>query len=105
MKNYTLNTTGPEAKTPPLTAVRKLLSLIRDDKRTLMLAFIAIFINSGLNLAGPVIVGHAIDNYIARGAYQALSSPLPLLLVIYTIAWFAGVAQTKLMGSGPAPAL
>ncbi len=98
MKNYTLNTTGPEAKTPPLTAVRKLLSLIRDDKRTLMLAFIAIFINSGLNLAGPVIVGHAIDNYIARGAYQGVVISAALLLVIYTIAWFAGVAQTKLMG-------
>ena len=64
--NYNLNQTASntEQKKSTLAALKKLLELIREEKRTITIAMIIIFVNAGLSLLGPYLIGHTIDTYI-----------------------------------------
>ena len=62
--NYTLNTSGrPQQAT--LSNVRtRLAPLLAEEKRTVVLAFVAMLVTSGSSLLGPVIIGHVVDTSI-----------------------------------------
>ena len=63
--NYNLNDLQANApKTSTWTSLGKLLQLIRHERKNLIMALIAILVNSFLNLMGPLIIGHTIDKYI-----------------------------------------
>jgi len=66
--NYNLNRLAEEKvqKKSGWAAFRKLYSLIREEKNTLLLAMVAIIINAVLSLLGPYLIGHTIDTYINR---------------------------------------
>ncbi|MBD2752467.1 ABC transporter ATP-binding protein [Spirosoma validum] len=98
--NYDLNqfVGQKEEKNATYKALRKLLTLINDERRTLMLAFIAILINSGLSLVGPMLIGRTIDRYIQTKQYDGVLRNAGLLLGLYTIAFGTNYLQTRLMG-------
>jgi ATP-binding cassette subfamily B protein len=97
--NYNLNKLSEQTeKTSTFAALKKLLQLIRNEKRNLILAFIAILINSTLNLLGPFIVGHTIDNYVQTKQYQGVLFFSGILLMMYLVALVTSYLQTKLMG-------
>jgi ATP-binding cassette subfamily B protein len=52
-----------------------------------------------LNLAGPILIGHTVDEFISTGNYRGLIIFSLILLVTYIIALFGGYIQTKLMGN------
>lgn len=98
--NYDLNqVAGPkEEKISTYKALRKLLDLIDDERRTLILAFIAILVNSTLTLVAPVIIGRTIDQYIQTKQYDGVLRNAGILLGIYVVAFVTSYGQTRLMG-------
>lgn len=98
MKNYTLNTPNNQSKNSALGAIKKLLPLLKDEKRNLILASIAIFFNSGLNLLAPVVIGYTIDHYVQTKEYSGVLMFSSLLLGMYVCALVASYIQTKIMG-------
>jgi ATP-binding cassette subfamily B protein len=97
--NYNLNNLTDQAeKKSTLAALKNLLQLIADEKRTLILATITILINSTLNLLGPLIIGHTIDKYVQTKQYHGVLVASGILLSMYLVALVTSYLQTKLMG-------
>jgi ATP-binding cassette subfamily B protein len=71
--NYNLNElSAQQQKTSSVRALQKLLRLIGEERRNLLLALVAIVANSGLNLLGPFIIGHVIDTYIVHKNFDGV---------------------------------
>jgi len=97
--NYNLNKLSEQAqKTSTLAGVKKLLQLITHEKKNLILALIAILINSTLNLLGWLIIGHTIDKYVETKQYNGVLVSSGILLAMYLVALVTSYLQTKLMG-------
>lgn len=97
---YNLSQTSipTDQKKSTLAALRKLLELIKEEKRTITLAMIIIFINAGLSLLGPYLVGHTIDTYIQTKQYDGVIRYSILLFSIYLTAFGTNYFQMKMMG-------
>lgn len=98
--NYNLNqeSNKEEQKKSNLTSLRKLITLIGEERRNLAIAFIAIIINAGLSLLGPYLIGHTIDTYIQTKQYHGVLVFSGILLSLYIIAFLVNYAQMRLMG-------
>ncbi|SDD93329.1 ATP-binding cassette, subfamily B [Mucilaginibacter pineti] len=97
--NYDLNQLGKtQEKTSTLAGLKKLVQLIAHEKRTLLLAVLAILVNSTLNLLGPFIVGHTIDKYVVHKDFTGVLHNAILLLCMFLAALFTSYMQTTLMG-------
>ncbi len=96
--NYTLNTTQKK-KVSTIAALKNLWPLVREEKKSLLMAFIAIVVNSLINLLGPFIIGRTIDTYVLAKDYQGVLLFSGLLLAMFAIGLVASYLQTKLMGS------
>jgi ATP-binding cassette subfamily B protein len=97
--NYNLNEiSAQQQKTSTLRALQKLLQLIKEENKNLLLALLAIFANSGLNLLGPFIIGYTIDKYVVHKDYHGVLVNSALLLAMYMLAFVASYLQTRLMG-------
>jgi ATP-binding cassette subfamily B protein len=98
--NYDLNHVFEkgEQKVSNLLSLRKLLSLIGEERLNLIKAFAAIFLNAGLSLLGPYLIGYTIDNFIQTRQYHGLLVFAGILLGIYIIAFFVNYAQMRMMG-------
>lgn len=97
---YNLNDiTGPEdQKRPTLVVLRKLLGLIREERRNLVIAFIFIFVNAGLGLMGPYLIGYTVDHYIQTKQFQGVLKFSGILLAIYLTVFVTNYLQIILMG-------
>jgi ATP-binding cassette subfamily B protein len=98
---YNLNDLQAHAvKSSTWSSLGKLLELIRHEQKNLLMALGAILTNSALNLFGPLIIGHTIDNYImvTHPSYHGVLQNCALLLGMYLIALFSSYFQTMLMG-------
>lgn len=97
--NYDLDKfSAQQEKTSTLAALKKLLELIRHERKILWFALVAILINSGVNLLGPLMIGRAIDKYVMHGNYHGVLVYGAILLAMYTLGLIASYLQTKLMG-------
>ncbi len=99
--NYNLNLKkGPpaNAKVGTATIFRQLLTLMGEERKNLYIAMIFIFINSGLNLVGPYLMGHAVDNFVVTKHYEGVIHYSVILFCVYAIALVSGYTQTQLMG-------
>lgn len=98
--NYDLSqTTDMNAgRLPVLASLRKLVAIISGERRNLIIAFSAIFLNSGLSLAGPYIVGYTIDNYVQAKDYHGVLLFSGILLIMYVVAFVSNYAQMRMMG-------
>jgi len=97
--NYNLNQlTSSQEKQSTYQSLKRLLKLISNEHKNLWLALIAILINSGLLLLGPLLVGHTIDTYIRTKQFHGVLVFGGILLLMYLIAMITGYTQTKLMG-------
>jgi ATP-binding cassette subfamily B protein len=98
--NYDLNqaTGQKEEKNATYKALRKLLTLIEDERPTLILAFVAILVNSGLTLVGPMLIGQTIDKYIQTKQYDGVLRNAGILICLYVVAFGTNYLQTRMMG-------
>ncbi len=97
--NYNLNDIAAlQQKSSTLSSLQKLLQLIKEERKNLLLALFAILSNSGLNLLGPLIIGYTIDTYVVHKNYTGVLTYSGLLLFMYMLAFIASYQQTKIMG-------
>lgn len=94
--NYNLNTIKHEEA--GWKSLSKLLPLISDEKKDLIIASIAILLNSGLNLIAPFLIGYTIDHYVARGDFHGVLVFGGIIFVVYILALIAHYIQTQRMG-------
>lgn len=80
------------------TTIKRLLTLMGKERKNLYIALIFIFFNSGLNLIGPYLLGHAVDTFIVTRHYTGVLHFALILLVVYVLALVSGNAQAQLMG-------
>ena len=98
--SYNLNqiASAKEQKKSTLAALKKLIDLIQEEKRTLILATIIILINAGLSLLGPYLIGHTIDTYIQSKQFDGVIRYSVILLGMYMVAFVTNYLQMKMMG-------
>lgn len=99
--NYNLNIEQEESKNkkPGFKSVKSLVAQMVEEKKTLLVASVAMVITAVLNLVGPIIIGHTVDNYIQTKQFHGVLVFSAILLVMYIVALVAGYLQTKLMGN------
>jgi len=99
--NYDLNKAAGSGdnKRPFFASMRKMVNIISGERRKLNIAFVAIFLNAGLSLLGPYLVGYTIDNYVQAKDYHGLLVYSGILLAMYIAAFVVNYAQMRLMGS------
>lgn len=97
---YNLNeiTGKEEQKKSTLVVLNKLLGLIREERRNLIVAFLIILVNATLLLMGPYLIGYTIDHYIQTKQYHGVLVFSGILLVIYITAFVTNYLQMILMG-------
>ncbi len=97
--NYKLNSLFEERpKRSTYVGLKKLVQLIAHEKKNLIIAFFAIFLNSSLNLFGPFIIGHTIDNHVITKQFDGVLFFSGILLAMYLLALGTSYLQTQLMG-------
>jgi ATP-binding cassette subfamily B protein len=97
--NYNLNDlSAQQRKASTLSILGNLLLLIKDERRNLILALLAILTNSTMNLLNPYIIGRTIDKYIVHKDYHGVLINTGLLVGMALIAFAASYTQTRLMG-------
>ncbi len=98
--NYNLNQESGKAgrKLPFLASLRKLITIIGGERRNLIIAFSAIFLNAGLSLLGPYMVGYTIDNYVEAKDYPGVLLFSGILLAMFIAAFIVNYIQMRLMG-------
>src|SRR5580704_9759186 len=97
--NYNLNDISvKQEKASNLRILQKLLQLIKEERKNLFLACLAILINSGLTLLNPYIIGHTIDKYVMHKDYHGVLINAGLLVCIALVAFAASYTQTRMMG-------
>jgi len=96
--NYNLNKPDIAAKTSVWQAVKKLWPLIVEEKKIIVVALIAVILNSLLNLIAPRLIAHTVDTYIAGRDYHGVLVFAGIILVIYLFGLVTSYLQTRLMG-------
>lgn len=101
MTNYNLNIQKGQAvpeKSGPVKTIGRLLTLVGDERKNLLIALVFIFINSGLTLLAPYLLGQAVDKYVVTHQYEGVIRYSFILLGIFVAALLSGYTQTQLMG-------
>ncbi len=98
--NYNLNQTQVKKakKIPFLVSLKKLVDIISGERRNLIIAFTAIFINAGLSLSGAYVIGYTIDTHVQAKNYPGVMLFAGILLSMYLLAFMANYAQMRMMG-------
>jgi ATP-binding cassette, subfamily B, bacterial len=79
-------------------AVRRLVPLMADEKRSAAAAFGAMLVSSAAGLLGPAIIGYTVDNYVQRGNFPGVLRWAAILLAVYLAGLVATYVQTQTMG-------
>src|SRR4051812_9066076 len=99
MSYYTLSKARLDEQSPGIaSALRRLGPLLAGAGRSVMVAFVAVIVTSIASLLAPLIIGHTIDQYIARRDFSGVLRFSGILLVIYLAGMIATYIQTQAMG-------
>ncbi len=99
--SYNLNIKKDPAKNEKVSTgktLKRLMTLMGNERKNLYIAMIFIFINAGLNLIGPYIMGYTVDHYVVTKQFDGVVKFSLILLGIYCVALISGYTQTQLMG-------
>ncbi|MFA9388483.1 MAG: ABC transporter ATP-binding protein [Prolixibacteraceae bacterium] len=99
--NYNLNNIvdATDKKKSTWGSLKTLVAHMVEEKKLLIIAFIAMTIAAILSLLGPVIIGYTIDHYIQTKQFHGVLKFSGILLAMYIVSLFAGYIQSKLMGT------
>ena len=99
--NYNLNIKkgiSSNEKVSTATTLNRLMTLMGNERNNLFIAMIFIFINSALNLIGPYLIGHAVDNFVVTKQYEGVIKYSIILFGVFCLAMVSGYTQAQLMG-------
>lgn len=89
---------GPPAKAKDAKGtLKRLWGYLAPQRRALLAVFGCVLFSSGISLAGPYLIGVAIDNYILPGDFQGLLRLCLLMLALYLSASGVTWLQNHLM--------
>lgn len=94
--DYNLN---KEQKSNAREAFSRMLVFMKEERRNLIIALIIMFLNSGISLLTPYLIGYTIDHYVVTKLYRGLLIFSSILLGAYFISALTEYLQTKIMGS------
>jgi len=101
MSNYNLNIKPEDRsaeKAGAWTTLKRLMTLVGQERRNMYIAMIFIFINSGLILTAPYLIGQTVDRFIVTHQYGGVIRNSLILFAIFCVAMGSGYAQAQLMG-------
>ena len=84
MSNYNLNIKSEDRsaeKTGAWITLKRLMTLVGQERRNLYIAMIFILINSGLILTAPYLIGQTVDRFIVTHQYEGVIRNSILLLI------------------------
>lgn len=98
---YALNTItiAGERKSGVWSTIKSLWPLLVTERKRLIMAFVAIIVNSALTLSVPILIGHVIDTYIVSKQFHGVLVFSALILGLYLGGLMTSYLQTKLMGT------
>jgi ATP-binding cassette subfamily B protein len=79
-------------------AGQSLLPLLKDEKKDIAIAFVAVLLNSLSTLLGPILIARAVDTYIIAGDFRGVLLYAALLFGVYVVGFVAGFNQIRRMG-------
>src|SRR6266567_3473928 len=91
---YKLNTEN----TATFAAIKKFSPILNGEQKNMLLALLALLINTAVSLLAPIIVGITIDTSVMHKEYGGIISASLLLFALFFIGFVASYFQTKLMG-------
>lgn len=99
--NYSLSKTNIEKEKEKgvlITAWRRLVPLMSEEKRSVMIAIIAIFVSSAVSLAVPILIARIVDVYIVEKKFQGVLLFSGILGAIFMVGLFSNYVQVVTMG-------
>jgi ATP-binding cassette subfamily B protein len=88
----------PTEKVTTKVVLQRLMTLVGQERNNLYIAMVFIFINSGLNLVAPYLMGHAVDKFVVTHQYDGVIKYSIILFVVFCMALVSGYTQAQLMG-------
>jgi len=88
----------PFEKVSTKVILTRLMTLVGQERNNLYIAMLFIFINSGLNLIAPYLMGHAVDKFVVTHQYDGLTKYSIILFGVFCLAMVSGYTQAQLMG-------
>jgi ATP-binding cassette subfamily B protein len=80
------------------TALRRLLPLMAQEKKSVIIALVAIAISSATTLIAPSIIAHTVDTYILSKNFGGVLQFSALLFLVYVAGAIASYVQVRTMG-------
>ncbi len=80
------------------TAWRRLVPLMAGEKRSVIIALVAVAVSSAASLIAPVIIAHTVDTYIQNKDYSGVLEFSAILLAVYAAGVAASYVQVRTMG-------
>ena len=95
---YRLSTDQAQTTPSVLAALRRLVPVLGDQRRRVVIALTATIVSSTMGLLGPVIIALAIDRYVRGRDFRGVLVSAAVLLAAYVIGLIATYVQTLQMG-------
>jgi len=99
--NYSLTKTDiakEKDKSVLSTAWRRLVPLMAEEKKSVLIALFATLINSAVALVVPIMVAHIVDVYMVNKNFSGVLAFSGVLFIIFIAGLFASYIQVKTMG-------
>jgi ATP-binding cassette, subfamily B, bacterial len=96
-KNFNLK--KEESKNSILSTLLEFAGLLKHDNQKLVLALVAVLINSSSTILTPYLISLSIDSYISQKNLEGLQVILFLLILIYILSCIFSYIQTRVVGN------
>ena len=87
--NYQLNNTSEAVKNGKKesvwSSIKKLISLMVNEKKNLIITFFAVIVSSLMTLIAPMLIGNTIDQAITTHDYDIIMRNTLILLLVYVV--------------------
>ena len=93
--NYQLNT----GTSTPFAALRKLMPILKGERKIISVAFAALIVNTLVSLVAPLIIAHTINTSILHKDYPGVVRASLWVFALYLAGFIASYIQTKWMGT------
>lgn len=93
--NYQLNT----GTSKPFAALRKLMPIIKGERKIMSMAFVALITNTATYLVVPIIIAHTINTSIISKDYSGVVRASLWVFALYLVGFIASYFQTRWMGA------
>jgi ATP-binding cassette subfamily B protein len=93
--NYQLNT----GTSKPFAALRKLMPIIKGERKVMSLAFAALIVNTLTYLVVPIIIAHTINTSIITKDFSGVVRASLWVFALYLVGFVASYFQTRWMGA------